>query len=853
MAETFNITLNMDKTKRQPATIAARVGDVDSIIVNATIMNGSSAYTPSGTSAYFECVCPNGYSVRQQAQLSSNVVTVTLAPEVFQESGVINDAYFRFETGSSDNPSYVESTESFVILVYSSIDDNVEAGDYIAEWRQSQATLEEAADEAASALPTIQAAVGSVTSASTSAIQSINQAKQDVQDAAADVMTPINAAINDMNDTMTEAINEFKTDGQDEISAFDTNAANKIQQFETNASNKLTAYDNDVDNFIDTAQQQVNQNVTQLQDATQNALDAMDSALSADPYGDLLYRISRDWKLTLQDMVVLSGTIDLDLVSVGTFALDPGQVSISNAPVSGSKPFILFSGQYFKTMKYQLIVYPDESTPLYIRYNQGTASGDSVTWGSWSTWNAVSGGGSSIETPVSIANGGTGATTASQARENLGVQPGVVAGTSGRLSQSGVDLEQVILSNLFGGNSYQFLATTTSSAGVSVTAGNSSLASSAAIQAIPPSTVSEGGTTSRVIVQEGTNSMASASMETRHYAGDAPLPAFKLVRSNGTYNASVEVGINDNSKSYVGTSQAPVDDIYADNITLDTPLPISSGGTGATSADQARANIGAGTSNFSGSYNDLSDKPMIPTVPDFPLTLANGGTGAATASAARTNLDVYSKSEVDAKVSSGGGGTSFTNLVSIYDKQDLNFIFPNVSQYSPIVYYNSQFPFSGFVMNGTYVIEDNCVIMSLGIIRKSISNPGYPYLYLNSSTMDNTSSTATFDSTHGFNFFFNAPDGKVSSAHSFPFCPNGRDFWNCGILIGRISNSTPTTTFPAMTAQQVMIPFSLRFQADGWCKMLLSVPANTYINKYISIDYFIVPPINLGVGGSELS
>ena len=30
---------------------------------------------------------------------------------------------------------------------------------------------------------------------------------------------------------------------------------------------------------------------------------------------------------------------------------------------------------------------------------------------------------------------------------------------------------------------------------------------------------------------------------------------------------------------------------------------------------QARANIGAGTSNFSGSYNDLTDTPTIPTVP----------------------------------------------------------------------------------------------------------------------------------------------------------------------------------------------------------------------------------------------
>lgn len=44
-----------------------------------------------------------------------------------------------------------------------------------------------------------------------------------------------------------------------------------------------------------------------------------------------------------------------------------------------------------------------------------------------------------------------------------------------------------------------------------------------------------------------------------------------------------------------------------------TPLPLDSGGTGASTAAEARAAIGAGTSNFSGSYTDLSNKPTIPS------------------------------------------------------------------------------------------------------------------------------------------------------------------------------------------------------------------------------------------------
>jgi hypothetical protein len=42
---------------------------------------------------------------------------------------------------------------------------------------------------------------------------------------------------------------------------------------------------------------------------------------------------------------------------------------------------------------------------------------------------------------------------------------------------------------------------------------------------------------------------------------------------------------------------------------------------------QARTNIGAGTSSFSGSYDDLTNKPTIPTVNNATLTMAVSGTG----------------------------------------------------------------------------------------------------------------------------------------------------------------------------------------------------------------------------------
>lgn len=48
---------------------------------------------------------------------------------------------------------------------------------------------------------------------------------------------------------------------------------------------------------------------------------------------------------------------------------------------------------------------------------------------------------------------------------------------------------------------------------------------------------------------------------------------------------------------------------------------------------QARSNIGAGTSSFSGSYNDLTNKPTIPTVNNGTLTIQKNGTSVATFSA----------------------------------------------------------------------------------------------------------------------------------------------------------------------------------------------------------------------------
>jgi hypothetical protein len=82
-------------------------------------------------------------------------------------------------------------------------------------------------------------------------------------------------------------------------------------------------------------------------------------------------------------------------------------------------------------------------------------------------------------------------------------------------------------------------------------------------------------------------------------------------------------------------------------------IPITSGGTGAITASQARTNLELSSVASSGSYNDLSNKPIYNvnhfdfntdiisgnnTVDIKLVPIANGGTGAITASQARTNL-----------------------------------------------------------------------------------------------------------------------------------------------------------------------------------------------------------------------
>lgn len=351
MAIEYNFTLDMDRSKRDNNIAYARTGDVDSITINADLVLNGSAYTPTGTNAFFECITPNGHSVRAAAQKSGSSVGVEVPSAAFQAAGVINVAYFRFESGASDDPTYVESTEPFAIVVREGIGDNIDAGDYIEEWRQLAdqleaivAEVEQKAEQAETAINeqktevdqlkaqaqvSIAGDVTEVEEAAQSAITAINKEKADVADAAEDVSA-----------AGEQAINTFKTNSQQAINQFNTNGTSAISQFNTKADSKL----DEVDGMITEAQGDVDAAVTQLEDKTQEAIDAAQDALDGTTATNLQSAINRTLKLDIADMVSIPDNSSLSsFTNVGSYCCKTAATAatIGDCPIDDS-PFNMY-------------------------------------------------------------------------------------------------------------------------------------------------------------------------------------------------------------------------------------------------------------------------------------------------------------------------------------------------------------------------------------------------------------------------------------------------------------------------------------------------------------------------------
>ena len=359
MAIEYNFTLDMDRSKRDNNIAYARTGDVDSITINADLVLNGAAYTPTGTNAFFECVTPNGHSVRAAAEKTGSSVSVEVPSAAFQAAGVINVAYFRFETGDSSNPTYVESTEPFAIVVREGIGDDIDAGDYIEEWRGLADKLE--------------AAVAEVEQKAEQAETAINEQKTEVDQLKAQAQTSIAQDTEDVSDAKDTAISN-----------------------------------------INGSQGAVDAAIEQLEQKTQEAVDAAQDALDGTLATDLKNEINRTLKLDVADMVNISDNTSLSsFTAVGSYCCKTASAAatIGDCPIDDS-PFNMYvfssatSGQVM-----QLVVPIDlqgrSSAEWYVRF--GTSS-------AMDNWSVIGG----MPDVVPVSQGGTGATTAEQARQNLG-------------------------------------------------------------------------------------------------------------------------------------------------------------------------------------------------------------------------------------------------------------------------------------------------------------------------------------------------------------------------------------------------------------------------------------------------
>ena len=157
------------------------------------------------------------------------------------------------------------------------------------------------------------------------------------------------------------------------------------------------------------------------------------------------------------------------------------------------------------------------------------------------------------------------------------------------------------------------------------------------------------------------------------------LSDLKAVAFSGSYNdlsdtPTIPSKTSDltNDSNFITSSGAPVQSVDGSTGAVVTNAVKYNAAQGLSDEQkaQARTNIGAGTSSFSGSYTDLSDKPTIPTktsqltndsgyLTSAPVTSVDGSTGAITTNAVKyTEQSLTNTQKTQARTNIGAGNCS---------------------------------------------------------------------------------------------------------------------------------------------------------------------------------------------------
>ena len=240
----------------------------------------------------------------------------------------------------------------------------------------------------------------------------------------------------------------------------------------------------------------------------------------------------------------------------------------------------------------------------------------------------ITGGSITGITDLAIADGGTGASTAADARTNLGL--------------------------VIGTNVQAFDADLSALAALAVTDGNFIVGNGT-------TWVAESGGTARLSLGLGTmatQNSASVAITGGSIAGITDL----AIADGGTGASDAGTARTNLGLGTIATQAASSVSITGGSITGITDLAIADGGTGASDAAGARTNLGLGTMATQASSSVSITGGSITGITD--LAIADGGTGASTAADARTNLGLVIGSNVqayDAGLQSISGLTTSAN------------------------------------------------------------------------------------------------------------------------------------------------------------------------------------------------